>query len=344
MNLRAAKELPATDRSFENGLLVELLAGLAETPPGELLAFTTTESSVPEALERWSRITGNAIVERHDGAAQIRWLVRRGRAPSVTDGDRALGTRVWLYTNFHCNLACSYCCVRSSPKAARRELGLDTVRRICREAVPLGVREVFVTGGEPFLLRDISAILTACTELAPTTLLTNGMLLTRRRLQELRSLPADRLTLQISIDSATPELHDRQRGAGSWVRAMRGVAAARATDLRVRLAATLDADLGEQELLELAARHGIPARDVIVRRVARRGFASSGVALVRSDLMPEITITDSGVYWHPVGADDADLLVSSEIFPLDRAFARVREAYERELAFDRSLMQIFRCA
>jgi len=38
---------------------------------------------------------------------------------------------------------------------ARRELGLANIRRIAEEAVLLGVEEIFLTGGEPFLLADI---------------------------------------------------------------------------------------------------------------------------------------------------------------------------------------------
>jgi methionine synthase II (cobalamin-independent) len=46
-----------------------------------------------------------------------------------------------------------------------------------------------------------------------------------------------------------------------------------------------------------------------IRRIALRGFATKGIALARADLVPEITITADGVYWHPVGAEDADLFV-----------------------------------
>ena len=66
--------------------------------------------------------------------------------------------------------------MRSSPKAPRRALGLARVRRIASEAAELGIREIFVTGGEPFLLPDIGEILVACAAAAPTTVLTNGML------------------------------------------------------------------------------------------------------------------------------------------------------------------------
>jgi MoaA/NifB/PqqE/SkfB family radical SAM enzyme len=123
------------------------------------------------------------------------------------EGERPITSRLWLYSNFDCNLRCDYCCVRSSPRAPRRALGFARVQRIAREAGELGVSEIFVTGGEPFLLPDIEEILLACADAAPTTVLTNGMLLAGRQLDILRSLPRDRVTLQISLDSSTRPAH-----------------------------------------------------------------------------------------------------------------------------------------
>ena len=78
--------------------------------------------------------------------------------------------------------------------------------------------------------------------------------------------------------------------------------------------------------------------------VALRGVAERGFALARVDLAPEITITAEGVYWHPVGADDADLFLSAEIFPLATAFASLRRALDRETEHGRRLATIFICA
>ena len=56
------------------------------------------------------------------------------RRPAEPEADRAVGSPLWLYTNFDCNLQCAYCCVRSSPKAPRRPLGLERVRRIAERS------------------------------------------------------------------------------------------------------------------------------------------------------------------------------------------------------------------
>jgi molybdenum cofactor biosynthesis enzyme MoaA len=223
-------------------------------------------------------------------------------------------------------------------------LGLDAVRRIGREATPLGVQAFFVTGGEPFLLPDIDDQLIALADAAPVTLLTNGMLFRGSRLAALRRLPRDRVALQISVDSATPELHDVHRGRGSWQRAIDGIELARAEGFRVRVAATVATDADEREFQRFLDRLAIAPADRIIRRIALRGFATDGVALGRSDLVPEITITADGVYWHPVGADDDDLLVTREIFPLVQAFEAVRRGFDRERAHQTRLASIFYCA
>src|SRR5262249_55293581 len=170
-----------------------------------------------DTVAAWCARTGNELVSAtHDHA-----VVRRGR-PSSADALADLppaqrpGARPWLYTNFDCNRACDYCCARSSPKAPRRALGVDRTRRLVTEAADAGVREVFLTGGEPFMLPDLDVVVSACVDRLPTTLLTNAMLFRGARLAMLRRLPREGLTLQISLDSATPQLHDLPRRARHW--------------------------------------------------------------------------------------------------------------------------------
>jgi TusA-related sulfurtransferase len=341
---KAQIELDAGVKSFATGLLPELIAALRQCRAGDLVAVISSDGSLSTDLETWCRFTRNSLVDKTVEADRTRWLIRCGEALANADTDRPIGSRLWLYTNFDCNLHCDYCCVRSSPNAPRRELGLPRVKRIAIEAAELGVKEIFVTGGEPFLLADIDDILTACTAAAPTTVLTNGMLLTERRLQTLGSFPSGRLTLQISLDSPTPERHDLHRGKGTWTRAWNGVTRARAVGLRVRLAATVASDREADEFRHFLDAHRISEENRVIRRIALRGSATEGVALARADLVPEITITAQGVYWHPVGAEDADLLVTTDIFPLAESFAAVRRLFERESEHGRRLATIFNCA
>ena len=218
------------------------------------------------------------------------------------------------------------------------------MRRIAREAVEVGVKEIFVTGGEPFLLEDIGDILASCAAAAPTTVLTNGMLFTGRRAESLRALSRDRIVLQISLDSATPDQHDLHRGAGTWARTREGIKRARAFGFRVRLAATVSTDAESEQFRQFLDEEKIAAEDRVIRRIALRGAAREGMAVTRADLVPEVTITAEGVYWHPVGAEDADLLVTRDIFPLSDSFAAVRRALDREGEHANKLAKIFNCA
>lgn len=139
--LVAHVELDAGDRTFATGLLLDLLSALGRTTPGDLIALTGRDAAaVDPDLDAWSRLTGHSIIARTVGGEGTRWVIRHGTVPGDDGGARPLGERLWLYVNFHCNLHCDYCCVRSSPMARRRELGLDRVRRLAREAPPLGVR------------------------------------------------------------------------------------------------------------------------------------------------------------------------------------------------------------
>jgi pyruvate-formate lyase-activating enzyme/TusA-related sulfurtransferase len=342
--MRANLQIDAGTKTFASGLLQELIAALRLARPGDLIAVISSQASLGGDLEAWCRFTHNSLVDRAVEAGRYRWVFRCGAAPEPAEARRPIGSRLWLYTNFDCNLRCDYCCVRSSPTAPRRALGLERVRQIAIEAAALGVDEIFVTGGEPFLLADIGEILAACAAAAPTTVLTNGTLLAGRRLESLRLLSRERVTLQISLDSPTPERHDRHRGAGTWARAWKGIERARAEGFRVRLAATVSSDTEADELRRFLDVHQIDEQDRVIRRMALRGFAEQGVALGRADLVPEVTITAEGVYWHPVGAEDADLFLTPDIFPLADAFAAARRAFAGETAHQRRLATIFNCA
>jgi TusA-related sulfurtransferase len=346
--MRADVDLDIGRKTFTSGLLPELISVLRQCRPGDLVAVIGDEQSIGPELETWCRFTGNALLEATLENGRARWVFRYGAlaAPAGVPAEdrRPVGSRLWLYTNFDCNLHCDYCCVRSSPTAPPRELGLARVQQIAREAAELGVKEIFVTGGEPFLLEDIGDILLSCAATVPTTVLTNGMLFTGRRGESLRTLPRDRIVLQISLDSATPELHDLHRGLGTWARTREGIQRARAHGFRVRLAATVSTDAEAESFRQFLDEEKIAAEDRVIRRIALRGSASEGVAVSRADLVPEVTITADGVYWHPVGAEDADLLVTRDIFPLSESFAAVRRAFDREGEHANKLARIFNCA
>lgn len=241
-----------------------------------------------------------------DGWGEARSQALEGDRPVVPlFGTPYFPSRLWLYTNFHCNLACDYCAVASSPKAAPRTLPADTFRACVDEAVQTGFTELYVTGGEPFLHPGIVGLLDyACAQL-PTVVMTNAMLLRGRRAAGLADLAGRKLTVQTSLDGATANAHDAHRGAGSWERTMDGVR--HLIDLglppRVALTETPENTHEVPAVAALLAGLGLPADHFAVRPLLRRGFSETGVEIGEDSSIPELTVTADGLHWHPAGAD-----------------------------------------
>lgn len=261
-----------------------------------------------------------------------------------------LGSRLWLYTNFNCNLACDYCCAESRPRpaAGARELPVALAVRAAEEFAGLGGRELLLTGGEPFLHPELADLVAGCRRFVPepVTVLTNAMLFsTGRGRRTLAALdPAD-VVLQVSLDSGTPRLHDLHRGRGSFDRARAGIAVARTAGFRVRVAATIaaaDAD-EEQQLHARLDDDDVPAEDRLVRRVARQGAATSGVELSAATLHPEPTLAVDGAWWHPVAVTDRSMQVASEPLPVVSVLAVIAATLRARRADPHADLQSFRC-
>ena len=263
--------------------------------------------------------------------------------------------RLWIYTNFHCNLACDYCVVASSPHARPRELTVERFRALVDEAVREGFSELYLTGGEPFAHPRIVELVEYASDRLPTVVLTNAMLFTGRRRAELARLAGRaNLTLQSSIDGARAATHDRWRGTGSWARAMGGLRHAAELGLALRVAMTQTPDnAGEADALrDVLAPLGITGDAFAVRPLVARGFAAQAeaagaIAVSDAVMVPELTITADGAHWHPVGADlgsSPDFLVATGAIALADAKRLVVERFLALRQADGSLPDAFRCA
>ncbi|GAC1370114.1 MAG: hypothetical protein NVS2B12_39140 [Ktedonobacteraceae bacterium] len=242
--------------------------------------------------------------------------------------------RLWIYTNYDCNLSCSYCVAESFVGAERNGVALQEVYRLIDEAVELGMTELFLTGGEPFILHDIFSMLQYGLERMQVTVLSNGILLKGQRMQQLEALPnRERLTIQISLDGSDAATHDFYRGAGSWQKAIDAIVRLKAAGFHVRLGTT-ETPENRHDLPATCKLHrqlGISDEDHIVRPLVRRGFSSKGMAVSLPALEPEVTVDRNGIYWHPV-ATDPDLLISPDLFPLGDAVERIKEIRSSMLA------------
>ncbi len=110
-----------------------------------------------------------------------------------------------------CNACCRFCSFPQVPPSDWRMADLDRLTQGFTAMVRAGIKYVTLTGGEPLLYPDLFSCLDRAQALGLRTLLvTNGALLTPARLEILGRLGAP--TLIISIDAASPEVHDRHRG------------------------------------------------------------------------------------------------------------------------------------
>src|SRR5437588_1821702 len=118
-----------------------------------------------------------------------------------------------------CNLECRHCFISCSPhNHSFGFLNLEAVRQALEKTVPLGVKEYYFTGGEPFLNRDMVPILELTLTYGPATVLTNGTVLKDEWLERLRRAEASPYSLEfrVSLDGCSAAENDPVRGEGTF--------------------------------------------------------------------------------------------------------------------------------
>ncbi|HTI44444.1 MAG TPA: radical SAM protein [Vicinamibacterales bacterium] len=134
---------------------------------------------------------------------------------------------LWIQVSgTRCNIQCRHCFNSSGPHQTSFDLmTLDAVRQAIASAAALGVRDIYFTGGEPFLHPQLVEMVAYALTLAPTTVLTNGMLISDRIADMLATLAAAArysLEVRVSLDGHTEEMNDAIRGRGVFRLALAG--------------------------------------------------------------------------------------------------------------------------
>ncbi|MGZ8410980.1 MAG: radical SAM protein [Hyphomicrobium sp.] len=148
--------------------------------------------------------------------------------PRATVALKRLET-LWINTGTLCNITCRNCYIESSPTNDRLAyISAAEASAFLTEARALGTREIGFTGGEPFLNPEFEFMVTQALELGFEVLvLTNAMAPMQRPavkiwLAKLHDQYPGKLTLRVSLDHYTAALHDEERGAGSFTKALEG--------------------------------------------------------------------------------------------------------------------------
>ncbi len=156
-----------------------------------------------------------------------------------------------------CDFRCVYCMAEKMQFLPKKELlTLEELDRLCSAFVRLGVRKLRITGGEPLVRRDIMTFFRGMSRhlgsgaLRELTLTTNGSQL-ERFASDLASCGVRRVN--VSLDTLDEARFARVTRWGRLPQVLRGIDAAQAAGLRVKINTVALAGFNEDELLALAA-------------------------------------------------------------------------------------------
>ena len=138
---------------------------------------------------------------------------------------------LWFNTGTLCNIACSNCYIESSPKNDRLVyLSLADVVEFLDELEELSGKtcEIGFTGGEPFLNPDFLKMLAECQRRDLSIMvLTNAMKPLQNKIDGLLKLKkvfgTKKIVFRVSIDHYNKDLHEVERGVGTWDPMIKGL-------------------------------------------------------------------------------------------------------------------------
>jgi cyclic pyranopterin phosphate synthase len=202
-----------------------------------------------------------------------------------------------------CDFRCVYCMSEDMTFLPKRDLlTLEEVDRVATAFVARGTRKLRITGGEPLVRRDIMNLFRSLSRhlasgaLDELTLTTNGSQL-ERYASELAACGVRRVN--VSLDTLDPDKFRKITRWGDLDKVLRGIEAARAAGLRVKINAVALKDVNEDEIEGLMSwAHGL-GMDLTLIEVMPLGEIEPGridqflpLSIVRARLMDKYTLDD----------------------------------------------------
>ena len=178
---------------------------------------------------------------------------------------------LWINTGTLCNITCRNCYIESTPTNDRlvyitRAEAAAYFDEIERDG--LGTREIGFTGGEPFMNPHLLGMVRDALERGLEALVLSNAMQPMQRprikkgLLELKEGFGRRLTIRVSLDHHTKDLHETERGAGSWARTLAGLDWLAQNGLRIAIAGRTcwqeDERRAREGYARLIAEHGWP--------------------------------------------------------------------------------------
>lgn len=232
---------------------------------------------------------------------------------------------LWFNTGTLCNIECANCYIESSPtNDALVYLKLSEMTPYLDEIESLGwpVREIGFTGGEPFMNPEFCDMIEASLARGFEVLvLTNAMRPMMRKsvkaaLLAISTEARARLTFRVSLDHWSEELHDAERGKGSFERSLEGMRWLRDKGFNMAVAGRIA--FHEDDA---SARAGYAAL------YAREGFKIDAQSPGKTVLFPEMDMTAevpeiTTDCWGILGKSPSEVMCSSSRMVVKRKGAK----------------------
>ena len=230
--------------------------------------------------------------------------VPTGGKPILVDPFGRHVTYLRVSVTDRCDLRCVYCMSEDMTFLPKRDLlTLEELDRVCGAFIGKGVRKIRITGGEPLVRRDITALFRSLSRhlrsgaLDELTLTTNGTLLSRYA-EELAGCGVKRIN--VSLDSLDPERFRRITRRGELAPVLGGLDAAQRAGLKVKINAVALRGVNEDEIEPMVSwAHGrgmditfievMPMGDVEPERIDQY----LPLSVVRERLARSFTLSDT---------------------------------------------------
>ncbi len=173
--------------------------------------------------------------------------------------------------NNDCNLNCKHCRVLEKNKKDQ-QLTLKEAKELLSQLYYCGITKLNLSGGEPFIRKDIFEILDYALRFEDIVITTNCTLLDEAKCQKLSDF--SNIRLSISLDGME-QIHDEFRGKkGTFKKVVDTLPILNKNNIKYSIRYTLSRDTikDAKDVLRLAAENG--AQDFNTRRVILTGNAS----------------------------------------------------------------------
>ncbi len=196
-----------------------------------------------------------------------------------------------------CNFRCRYCMPRERfgedhtflPRRAL--LSFPEIHRFVLACLPLGLKKVRITGGEPLLRPGLDELVSMLSETGVETALTTNASLLSRHARELAASGLDRVT--VSLDALDPEIHSRMADSSIPVEdVLEGIQSAIDNELGpVKVNCVVQRGVNESEVPALVRKFrgtGVTVRFIEYMDVGRTNGWSRGQVVSTNDMLEHL--------------------------------------------------------